>query len=347
MMMRPSTLSVVAALALGCANALVPTLVAPRHARHAHAVRRPAGPPSSETERIDNLIYELADTAIFELPSKVRKEAVLRTVGRPQFFLRIAELCDDADEAEKARLAALADNLASTLSVVVESAEERMDDASAALQEIVASCAEPDGEFLVPLAPERFTALQSEVNTRVDKGELGEGVLSTVDAWAKKAESDGLDGMVVILQKVLQLYAARSLRFDAAEAAAQLAQMMPEDAAEKIDLSGAAPALHPDYAAAAELYGAVLEADADGWPAILTERLNGDAPVAKRNVLAIVQAQIERVVLLQENGSFGQRVQAEFLRELVQQVEKHAPTSPDDDFDAAEYIRESVMEEDS
>ena len=157
----------------------------------------------------------LADTAIFELPSKVRKEAVLRTVGRPQFFLRIAELCDDAsrpcghesvllskfgvtaqaDEAEKARLAALADNLASTLSVVVESAEERMDDASVALQEIVASCAEPDGEFLVPLASERFTALQSEVNTRVDKGELGEGVLSTVDAWAKKAESDGLDGM--------------------------------------------------------------------------------------------------------------------------------------------------------
>ena len=40
--------------------------------------------------------------------------------------------------------------------------------------------------------------------------------------------------MVTILRKVLQLYAARVLRFDAAEAAAQLAQMMPPDAAEKV-----------------------------------------------------------------------------------------------------------------
>lgn len=295
---------------------------------------------------MDNLIYELADCQAFDLPGKVRQEATLRQVGRPQFFLRIAELCDDASEEERNRLTALADNLASTLSVVVESAEEKMDDASDTLQAMVLTCAEPDGEFLVPLSAERFEALKAAVNARVDAGELGEGVLSTVDAWAKKAESDGIDGMVTILRKVLQLYAARALRFDAAEAAAQLAQMMPEDAAEKIDLSGSAPALHPDYAAAAELYGAVLEADAENWPDVLRAGLNGDAPVRKRNVLAIVQAQIERVVLLQENGSFGQRVQAEFLRELVQQVEAHAPASPDDDFDAAAYVREQVLGDD-
>ena len=95
--------------------------------------------------RTDALIKELADTEVFNLPAKVRQETILRQVGRPQFFLRIAELCDDADEEEREKLTALADNLAKTLTVVVESAEQKIDDSSAILQEVVASCAEPDG----------------------------------------------------------------------------------------------------------------------------------------------------------------------------------------------------------
>ena len=91
--------------------------------------------------RTDALIKELADTEVFNLPAKVRQETILRQVGRPQFFLRIAELCDDADEEEREKLTALADNLAKTLTVVVESAEQKIDDSSAILQEVVASCA--------------------------------------------------------------------------------------------------------------------------------------------------------------------------------------------------------------
>merc|ERR1712045_632744 len=34
-----------------------------------------------------------------------------------------------------------------------------------------------------------------------------EGFLATIDSWMNKSRQDGLDGMVVILQKVLQLYA--------------------------------------------------------------------------------------------------------------------------------------------
>ena len=291
---------------------------------------------------MDSLIYELADCTPFDLPGKVRQPSVLRAVGRPQFFLRIAEICDDCGDEDRERLAALADNLASTLSVIVESAEEKLDDASDVLQAVVVSAAEPDGEFLVPLSNERFAALQAEVNARVDDRSLGEGVLSTVDAWAKKAQDDGLDGMVVILRKVLQLYAARVLRFDAKEAAAQLAAMMPPDgSAEGGGGESAAPeGLHPDYENAAACYGDVLAADAETWPDKLRAALNdGAEPVKKRHLLAIVQAQIERVVLLQENGSFSQRVQAEFLRELVQQVEREAPKSPDDDLDMLELVQ--------
>ena len=38
---------------------------------------------------------------------------------------------------------------------------------------------------------------------------------------------------------------------------------------------------------------------------------------------------------------------AEFLRELVQQVEKNAPASEDDAFDAAAFVREQVLGDDA
>jgi len=314
-----------------------------RNARRPTALRAEADLAQART---DALIEELAAVEVFNLPAKVRQETILRQVGRPQFFLRIAELCDGADDQERERLAALADNLAKTLAVVVEAAEEKMDDASALLQEVVTACAEPDGEFLVPLSDERFEALQKAVWTRMEAGELGEVALSTVDAWAKKAQDDNLEGMVTILRKVLQLYASRVLRFDAGLAAAQLAEMMPPDAAEKVDTTGDTPQLHPDYARAADLYSELLADDAAAWPDVLQAKLNGDGAVRKKNLLAIVQSQIERIVLLQENGSFSQRVSAEFLRELVQQVEKNAPASADDTLDAAAYVKEQILGED-
>jgi hypothetical protein len=295
--------------------------------------------PVAETDGTDALINELAACEVFDLPAKVRREGVLRAVGRPAFFLRIAERCDGAEGGERERLAALAGNLQATLGAIVEVAEAKMDDASDVLQKIVVEAAEADGEFLVPLSAAKFRAMQAAAFARVDDGALDEGVLTTVDAWAKKAGDDGLDGMVAILRKVLQLYAARALTFDAAEAAAQLAAMAPPDLAEKVDTTGDAPALHPAYAAAAALYADVLLADADAWPATLRAGFaaDGGGGVEKRRFLAVVQAQIERVVLLQENGSFAQRVQAEFLKELVRQVEVEAPKSDDDDDDAAAF----------
>lgn len=286
----------------------------------------------AETDGTDALINELAACEVFDLPAKVRREGVLRAVGRPAFFLRIAERCDGAEGGERERLAALAGNLQATLGAIVEVAEARMDDASDVLQRIVAEAAEADGEFLVPLSAAKFAAMQAAAFARFDDGVLDEGVLATVDAWAKKAGDDGLDGMVAILRKILQLYAARALAFDAAEAAAQLAAVAPPDLAEKVDFTGDAPALHPAYGAAAALYADVLLADADAWPATLRAGFAADGGgVEKRRFLAVVQAQIERVVLLQENGSFAQRVQAEFLKELVRQVEVEAPKSDDDD----------------
>ncbi len=46
---------------------------------------------------------------------------------------------------------------------------------------------------------------------------LDEALLSNAFAWIKKSSEDSFDGMVQLLQLVLQLYAARSLRTPSAE----------------------------------------------------------------------------------------------------------------------------------
>lgn len=48
---------------------------------------------------------------------------------------------------------------------------------------------------------------------------LDEGLLSNAFAWMQKASTDGLEGVVLVLQKVLQLYAARSLSLSGGAAA--------------------------------------------------------------------------------------------------------------------------------
>lgn len=42
--------------------------------------------------------------------------------------------------------------------------------------------------------------------------QLDEALLSNCFAWMKKCQEDRFDSMVLLLQKVLQLYAARALR---------------------------------------------------------------------------------------------------------------------------------------
>lgn len=272
----------------------------------------------------DDLIDDLMELAAFDLPAKLRRPDVLRQVATPTFFIRIAELCDATKSKQRREgLMALASNVQNTLSAIAQQADATLDNSASELQQVLTVAAEEDGEFLLPLSEEKRTALAAAVGACIEKGSLDENFLATLDAWAKKAASDNLDGVVSILRTVLQLYAATALRFDPEAAANLLQEMMPAGAAD-------APSLHPDYAAAAKCYAAVLSADADGWDAILTAALQpldgAPATVQKRHLMAIVQAQIERVVLMQQNGTFKQQIQAEFLRELVQRIERNAPT---------------------
>ena len=251
-------------------------------------------PTAEELAIMDEMIDKLADAKPYELPAAVKR--AFRVVRSPAFFMRIAERTDaaasDGNDEETEKLQALASNLVSTLEVVVETTEEQLDERAQAVETVVKAAAEPDsGEFLVPLTGERLSAMQSALQA-VPEMALDEGFLATLDSWIVKSHQDGMDGMVTILQKALQMYAGLQIT-------------------RSLERSGSDTTTDE----ATELT-ALLKADADVWPSQIAA--SADVTALKKQV----QKTMETVVLSLETGSMAQQVQAEYLKELLKQVEE-------------------------
>lgn len=246
-------------------------------------------PSGDELAIMDEMIDKLAAAKPYELPAAVKR--AFRIIRSPPFFLRIAERTDAAaTDEERERLQALASNLASTLEVVVETTEEQLDERAANVEKVVKAAAEPDsGEFLVPLTTERLAAMQSTLQA-LDESALDEGFLATLDSWIVKSHQDGMDLMVGILQKVLQMYAGLQItRY------LQRNSSSDDEMAELVQL---------------------LASDADTWPSQI--KAAKDMADLKKQV----QKTMETVVLSLETGSMAQQVQAEYLKELLKRVEE-------------------------
>jgi hypothetical protein len=160
---------------------------------------------------VDQLIDEMLEATPSDLPAIVSRE--LKLVSSPSFFMAVADKSDSAEsEVVKNNLAALATAVMTTLEVIVQKTEEKSDVASETLQSILACGAEDDGEFLVPLSPLKSASLRQAAKERLKV--MDEAFLSTVNAWMRKSQDDGLSGMVSILQTVLQHWAALTLTAD-------------------------------------------------------------------------------------------------------------------------------------
>lgn len=130
-----------------------------------------------------------------------------------------------------------------------------------------------------------------------------------------------MDGMVKIMQTALQIYAGTTIararvRLQANVGAAlsgedQAAADAVVDATKKGD-SGM-------NSAASDLLEKLLHIDTDDWDMEIRSGIEND--VAKDDLVSEVQKTMEAVILGLENGSMAQRVQAEFLRELVTRIE--------------------------
>jgi hypothetical protein len=253
---------------------------------------------------MDEMIDKLCTAKPYELPNAVQR--AFRVISSPQFFLRIAARQDMAStETEKSRLSALASNLVNTLEAVVSTTEDKLDERAKEVESVIKAAAEPmTGEFLVPLLPERVSSMRDAL-LKLDSSSLDEGFLSTLDAWINKSHKDGMDGMVTILQKCLQLYAGIVL--DRA-----LSLTSSNGDGDKIIENG------DEDGKAIGVFQALLRSDADAWDAELTRT---DATLLP-GVQAVVQRAMEALVLSAvDAGSMGQRVQAEYLKEIMKRIE--------------------------
>eukprot|EP00536_Pseudo-nitzschia_multiseries_P002020 jgi/Psemu1/182694/e_gw1.27.151.1 len=257
-------------------------------------------PTDQEKKLMDEMIMKLANAKPYELPNAVRR--AFRVVSSPRFFMRIAELTDKAaDEVEKDKLAALASNLVATLEVVVETTEETLDERAKEVEMVLKAAAEPEtGEFLVPLLPQQVQGMRKVVEG-LEPSSLDEGFLSTVDAFMNKSHQDGMDGMVEILQKCLQQYSGVCI---------MRARNNTEEGDDQSSPSEAS-----------KLFDALLKVDTDSWDDEIRKALASSEGMTTQKLTNEIQKTMETVVLGLENGSMAQRVQAEYLRELVTRVE--------------------------
>jgi len=276
-------------------------------------------PTAADLTVIDDMITKLSEAKPYELPNAVSR--AIRVVSSPQFFLRIAERADEAsDPMEKEKLSALAENLVNTIQAVVSMTEESLDERAKDVERVVKAASEPEsGEFLVPLSKERVDAMRM-VMEELDEADLNEGFLSTVDAWMNKAHQDGMDGMVTIMQKALQIYAGTAISRARIQLQANVgAALVGEDQA-AADAAAAAEKESSESAASA-LLGKLFFVDTDEWDAEIRKGIAEADDVSKDALIGEVQKTMEGVILGLENGSMVQRVQAEYLRELVTRIE--------------------------
>ncbi len=311
-------------------------------------------PTAADLAVIDDMITKLSDAKPYELPNAVSR--AIRVVSSPQFFLRIAERVDKASTSmEKEKLSALADNLVNTIRAVVSMTEDSLNDRAKDVEKVVKAASEPEsGEFLVPLSKERLDAMRTEVEG-LEAEDLNEGFLTTVDSWMNKAhqvseetsgdyhsgilahsisiytsslhilplntrnqQKDGMDGMVTIMQKALQIYAGTVISRARIQLQANVGAALSGET--QVAADDAAAGLASTDSAASSLFEKLLHVDTDSWDTEIRKGIDSEG-VTKESLVSEVQKTMESVILGLENGSMGQRVQAEFLRELVMRIE--------------------------
>ena len=229
------------------------------------------------------------------------KEALLSL--DKDFWLRFAVRTESAQGVgERDAFASLATKVMRITDRIVKASENSMDDASTMLVSILEQGANEAGEWHVPLAPDACDRMRMAMRARLAQGGEGggEALLSTAYAWIRKASGDDGgegQGMVPLLQKVLQLYASEFLLANAIPAASEAP-------------SGAIPPATQELAR-------LLAADESEWAAMTSERR-----VAEADFLVEVQKLKEMVALGMRGGGHEQRVLIEFLQELEERAKE-------------------------
>ena len=241
-------------------------------ARGASARARASG--ASDLAAMDGVIDVMLEATSDDELARVVAENVLMFDQR--MWMRFASRSDSATTAEeKARVTRTAGKCMKLVEAMVERTASTIEESSASVQKVVGAAADPaSGEFDVPL---KADALQRMARA-LESVTVDERALNTVYAWIRKSDENRLDGMVHILQRLLQLYAAREL----------------DEKKSPLDT--------------------VIRSTAEEWTMHFID-ISKDG-YNETAFMKDLQRRMEGVVLNLPNGSYAQRVQAEYLKEI-------------------------------
>jgi len=234
-----------------------------------------------EAAALDELIDMLLNAKTEQELSRVVAENIFSF--DPKFWLRVATRNDSIQDPEqKERLRAVADSVMLLVDTMVKQTEQQLNDSAAVLQDILKAAADQKGEWYLPLDEAQVASVRAALDKHSDR--LDEALLSNCFAWMKKCQDDRMDTMVTLLQKVLQLYAAKALK-------------------------------GPDSAGPEGVLNEVVFAEEKDWDAIISKSAEG-GEVAEAAFMEALQKKMELTVLGMQSGSYAQRVQAEYLKEI-------------------------------
>eukprot|EP00899_Mesostigma_viride_P024773 jgi/Mesvir1/5480/Mv15530-RA.1 len=244
----------------------------------------------------DKLIDKLLQCSEKELPTTVADNLLSFDQS---FWLRMATRAEATENAQgKEKLLTMASLLMRMVDRLVKEANKSMGASARLLQDIVKQAANERGEFVVPLSAGQVQNMKKMM--AANRKSLDEAFLSNVFAYMRKANEDGLDGMVIIFQRVLQLHAGFLLS----------------------DMAGPTGF---GASASAKLLQSIISAEEEEWDGILRSSLSGaQAPVSSAEFFKALQQRMEKSILGLPNGSYSQRVAGEFLKEIENRAKKVA-----------------------
>jgi len=234
-----------------------------------------------ETAALDELIdVLLAGRTQQELARLVAENIV--AIDK-KFWLRVATRNDTAStNEEKERLQVMASAVMMIVDTVVKKTEQQLSDSSKTLQAIMTAACDEKGQWFLPLRKNEVEAVRAALDRH--EAQLDDAMLSNAFAWIRKCSEDRFDTMVQLIQKVLQLYAAKQLQTKETEG-----------------VEGAV--------------NQVLYAEEHEWGP-LVEKFAKEGVITEPSFMGGLQKRMETTVLGLQSGSYAQRIQAEYLKEV-------------------------------
>ncbi|KAL6776713.1 BAF3 [Auxenochlorella protothecoides x Auxenochlorella symbiontica] len=265
----------------------------PRNTKRRLSWTHHAGPPRAipsqglgvaDVVALDELIDHLtAARASGSFPEAVAKNLLSFDRG---FWLRLAARRDTASsEAEAESLTQLASDVMLLVDEMVKESESQVQRSSRLLQRVLEAGADGDsGQWQLPLSTDKRQAMRGVMAAH--STQLDEAFVTSAMAWIRKSESDSIEGMALLLRKVLQMFAGCSL----------------------LDIQ-------PGGQGRPGVMDAFLEADEEQWTSMLQD-MAGKQGSSGAELLQGIQVMMEHVALQGAAGSQAQRVQIEYLNEL-------------------------------